>query len=243
MIGIEKRNLTALVVLSGGQDSVTCLGFALASYDRVQAISFAYNQKHVIELECAKTVCAKYKVPHRIVQLGTMLSSLVTSALTGVGEVGLPHAYKPGLPSSFVPGRNALFLTLAHAYAQEIKADIVITGVCETDFSGYPDCRANFIGQLNLALNLGYEADIHFITPLMHLTKAQTFGLAEEVGFLWDVLENSHTCYNGDHEHRHEWGFGCGTCPACELRKKGFAEFQKEKEDGWRDKARSHEPI
>lgn len=236
---MSKSPKTALVVLSGGQDSVTCLGYALATFHKVFAISFRYSQRHVVELECAAKVCAKHLVPHLIVDLGTMLSSLVTSALTGDGEVGKPHAYKPGLPSSFVPGRNALFLTLAHAHAQEIGATAIITGVCQTDYSGYPDCRDDFIRQLNLALNAGYETEgLVILTPLMHLTKWQTFALADELGFLDEVLDNSHTCYNGDHSTSHEWGFGCGKCPACELRAKGWSEYkdwrQAQKVDGSR---------
>lgn len=228
-----KTKIKTLVVLSGGQDSVTCLGFALARYEEVHAISFVYNQRHAVEIECAARLCAKYKVPHRIVQMGDLVSSLVTSALTGAGEVGKPHAHKAGLPSSFVPGRNALFLTLAHAYAQEIGAVNIITGVCETDYSGYPDCRQGFIRALNQALNIGYETpQIVICTPLMHLDKADTFRLAEEVGFLDEVLENSHTCYNGDHSTRHEWGYGCGDCPACQLRAAGWYEYKRRKATG-----------
>jgi 7-cyano-7-deazaguanine synthase len=222
-----KKNKLALVVLSGGQDSVTCLGWALATYERVSAISFHYNQRHEVELGCAALLCQKYKVPHKLVEMGTLLTSLVTSALTGVGEVGLPHAYKPGLPSSFVPGRNALFLTLAHAHAQEIKADLIITGVCETDYSGYPDCREVFVSALGVALNIGYETKIPIVTPLMHLNKAETFALAEHFGFLQEVIENSHTCYKGDHSTKHEWGYGCGECPACVLRKAGYDQFME----------------
>ena len=225
-------NKHALVVLSGGQDSITCLGYALSVFTKVSAISFRYNQRHVVELECAAKVCAKHGVPHRVVDMGQLLSSLVTSALTGAGEVGKPHAYKPGLPSSFVPGRNALFLTLAHAYAQEIGAQAIVTGVCQTDYSGYPDCREDFVRKLNVALDAGYETKIQILTPLMSLDKADTFKLAAEVGFLETVLEDSHTCYNGDHQTRNKWGYGCGKCPACELRAKGFAEFKKRCADG-----------
>ena len=222
---MSKQNKTCLVVLSGGQDSITCLGLALSMYATVRAISFNYNQRHAVELECAREVCRRHGVEHRIVELGPLLASLVTSALTGVGDVGQPHAYKPGLPSSFVPGRNALFLTLAHAHAQEVGASIVMTGVCQTDYSGYPDCRDSFIKALAYALNIGYETKISIVTPLMFSTKAETFALAKEVGFLDEVLEHSHTCYRGDHEHRHDWGYGCGDCPACELRKKGYDEW------------------
>lgn len=215
----------ALVVLSGGQDSVTCLGWALSRYQKVSAISFKYNQRHAVELECAKYLTEKHAVAWQLVDMGDLIKNLVTSALVGDGEVGQPHQYKPGLPSSFIPGRNALFLTLAHAHAQEIQADVLITGVCETDYSGYPDCREKFIRLMALALNEGYETAIMILTPLMHLTKADTFMLAHEVGFLDEVIEHSHTCYNGDHTTPHDWGFGCGECPACKLRAKGWEEF------------------
>lgn len=215
----------SLIVLSGGQDSMTCLGLALHNKDKVSAISFDYNQRHAVELQAAKDVCSLYGVPHKMVNMGGMLTDLVTSALTGVGDVGLPHAYKPGLPSSFVPGRNALFLTLAHAYAQEIRADTVMTGVCETDYSGYPDCRSGFILSMEAALNLGYQTNIRVKAPLMERTKAETFALAALANFLPIVINESHTCYRGDHTTAHEWGYGCGNCPACELRAKGFAEY------------------
>ncbi len=227
-----KRNAHALVVLSGGQDSVTCLGLALATCIAVSAISFRYNQRHAVELEDAAYLCKKYNVPHKIVDLGNVVSQLVTSALTGVGEVGLPHAYKKDLPSSFVPGRNALFLTLSHAYAQEIKADFLMTGVCQTDYSGYPDCRDAFVRSLERSLNIGYETDIGIGTPLMFLSKAETFALAEKVGFLEEVILHSHTCYKGDHETLHDWGYGCGECPSCLLRKNGWLEFQSRKSQG-----------
>jgi len=235
---MTKVDKHALVVLSGGQDSVTCLGYALKVFSKVSAISFRYNQRHAIELQCAAYVANCYAVPHKVVDMGELISSLVTSALTGKGEVGRPHAYKPGLPSSFVPGRNALFLTLSHAFAQEIAAEAIITGVCQTDYSGYPDCRELFVLQLCQALNTGYETRIQILTPLMDLNKAQTFGLAEECGFLDMVLEHSHTCYNGDHQTRHQWGYGCGTCPACELRAKGWQEY---KEIGWREKIKTEQ--
>jgi 7-cyano-7-deazaguanine synthase len=220
------KNGHALVVLSGGQDSVTCLGYALKYCKKVSAISFLYGQRHAIELQCARQLCEKYNVDQKVVALD-FLPDLVTSALTGDGEVGQPHAHKPGLPSSFVPNRNALFLTVAHAHAQEIGATVILTGVCQTDYSGYPDCRDEFVRALASALNIGYQTNIQIATPLMNLSKGETFSLAEDVGFLQEVLEMSHTCYNGDHETKHEWGFGCGTCPACLLRAKGWAEFKE----------------
>ena len=214
----------AVVVLSGGQDSVTCLGVALSKHQRVVAVSFAYGQKHVTELHQAAAICDKLGIMHSLIDL-RFFAQMVTSALTSNGDVNAEHPNKPGLPASFVPNRNALFLTLAHAVAQEVGAKTIYTGVCQTDYSGYPDCRADFIVMLEQALNLGYQTDIRIETPLMYLTKAETFELADQVGILPVVIEDSHTCYNGDREHRHEWGFGCGKCPACELRAKGYHEF------------------
>jgi 7-cyano-7-deazaguanine synthase len=221
-----KKKETAVVVLSGGQDSVTCLGVALAQFERVIAVGYDYGQRHKIELECAASVCLRHGVPYQVVPV-PMLSKLVTSALTGGGDVSAPHAYKPGLPATFVPTRNALFLTLAHAIAQEAEATTIITGVCQTDFSGYPDCRDTFVKLLALALNEGYETDIAIRTPLMYLTKAETFALAVEADFLSEVIQGSHTCYNGDHTTFHEWGYGCGECPACKLRAAGWQRFNE----------------
>lgn len=219
-----KPHKSAVIVLSGGQDSVTCLGLALAQYSSVVAIAFDYGQRHKVELECAAAVCKRHGVPLEVVPV-PMLSKLVTSALTGGGDVSVEHAYKPGLPASFVPARNALFLTLAHAYAQESKSEDIITGVCQTDYSGYPDCRDYFVKTLGLALNLGYESNIAIRTPLMHLTKSETFAMAHRLNFMDEVIHESHTCYNGDHKTFHEWGYGCGDCPACALRSKGYRKF------------------
>lgn len=222
-----KKNC-AVVVLSGGQDSVTCLGYALNYYNNVYAISFSYGQRHKVELACAKMICEDYDVPFKIVDV-SFLGNMVTSALTGAGSVNEAHKLNQELPASFVPNRNALFLTIAHAYAQEVGASALLTGVCQTDYSGYPDCREVFIKTLQGALNVGYKTDIEIITPLMHLTKAETFKLASDLNFLDVVINDSHTCYNGDHETKHEWGFGCGECPACELRAKGYEEFKNGK--------------
>lgn len=215
----------AVVVLSGGQDSVTCLGVAMARHEKVVAVSFRYGQKHATELAQAALICERHGVEHIVVALD-FLGALVTSALTTPdGDTTQPHAYKPGLPASFVPNRNALFLTVAHAVAQEYKAGHIYTGVCQTDYSGYPDCREGFIVALEEALNTGYETGIRIVTPIMHLTKAETFALADELGILDEVIEDSHTCYNGDREHRHAWGYGCGKCPACVVRERGYGEY------------------
>ncbi len=215
---------TAVVVLSGGQDSVTCLGVAMSAGYHVHCISFEYGQKHMVELECARKICDKFGVSLRIVDL-TFLSKLVTSALTSDGDVNQQHEYKTDLPASFVPNRNALFLTVAHAYAQEVGADVIYTGVCQTDYSGYPDCRDEFIHALQYTLNRGYQTDIVIMTPLMFKTKAETFALAETCGMLGVVIEDTHTCYNGVRDTLHAWGYGCGECGACKLRAKGWEEF------------------
>lgn len=225
--GTPKAPDPAVVVFSGGQDSTTCLGVALALHETVKAVSFYYGQRHKVELLQAAKICDAHGVEHALVDI-SFFGNLVTSALVGErGNVADSHPHKPGLPASFVPNRNAMFLTIAHAIAQEERATAVYTGVCETDYSGYPDCRADFIISLEAALNLGYQARVKFVTPLMHLDKGDTFDLANQVGFLDVVLEDSHTCYNGDRTARHEWGYGCGQCPACDLREKGWLTFQE----------------
>lgn len=223
-----KNPSPAVVVLSGGQDSVTCLGLARKAHAQVLAIAFDYGQRHSVELKCAADICHELNVPLKIVDI-SFLSALVTSALTSTGDVGAQHAKRARQLASFVPNRNALFLTIAHAYAQEVGAGYLYTGVCQTDYSGYPDCREAFILSMQYALNTGYESDVRIVTPLMHKTKAETFALAEQCGILGLVLAKSHTCYNGDRETRHAWGRGCGKCPACELRAKGWREFQEAK--------------
>ena len=215
----------AVVVLSGGQDSITCLYLALSRHAKVYAVSFLYGQKHRTELVQAAKVADRESVPHSLLDL-SFFGAMVTSELVNDnGDTTQPHPYKPGLPASFVPNRNALFLTLAHAQAQELGAKYIYTGVCQTDFSGYPDCREGFIQQFEHALNVGYETDIRILTPMMHLDKADTFEMARELNCLHAVIEDSHTCYNGDRTNRHEWGYGCGQCPACVIRERGFIEF------------------
>jgi 7-cyano-7-deazaguanine synthase len=220
-----KASDPAVVVLSGGQDSMTCLALALARHEKVYAVSFLYGQKHRTELRQAALVADRHGVPHSLLDL-SFFGGMVTSELThDGGDTTQPHAYKAGLPASFVPNRNALFLTLAHAQAQEMGARYIYTGVCQTDYSGYPDCREEFIQTLEAALNVGYQTDIRIVTPMMHLDKADTFALAERLGVLAEIIEDSHTCYNGDRSHRHPWGYGCGKCPACEIRARGYSEY------------------
>jgi 7-cyano-7-deazaguanine synthase len=219
---------SAVVVLSGGQDSCTCLALACKQYASVYAIGFNYGQRHAVELECAQQISDYYNVPFKVVDLHALRDTVSSALLTTDQSVNAPHARLANLPASFVPARNALFLTLAHAFAGEIGASDVIAGMCQTDYSGYPDCRRAFIDQLQTALNTGYETNIQLITPLMYLTKAETFALADNFGALEAVIDFSHTCYNGDREHKHRWGYGCGECPACKLRAKGYDEFMLE---------------
>lgn len=218
----------AVVVLSGGQDSMTCLAIALSRHHDVYTVSFDYGQRHRVELEQAALIAERAGVPHRIVDVRSF-GELVTSALTATSDVDDEsvnghHPNKPALPASFVPNRNALFLVIAHAIAQEVGAGYIYTGVCQTDYSGYPDCRQAFVSMLEDALNIGYETNISLITPMMNVTKAETFAIADRLGVLQDVIELSHTCYNGDRT-LHEWGAGCGHCPACQLRERGYTEF------------------
>lgn len=215
----------ALVLFSGGQDSTTCLGWALERFEQVGAIGFNYGQRHTVELEQARVIAERHGVLLKVVKV-PFFGSLVDSALTKeTGSVNKPHSRIKDLPASFVPNRNAFFLTLAHAYAQRVGAEVVVTGTCQTDYSGYPDCRRVFIDAIEKALNLGSNQAIKILTPLMELTKAQTFALAKECGVLYDVVELSHTCYNGDHKTENPWGYGCGECPACKLRAKGWREY------------------
>lgn len=219
------RTNKAIVIFSGGQDSTTTLGWAVNRFDSIECISFNYGQKHSIELQQAKIICERYNINHVIIDI-SFLNTLVDSALTSNGDVNIRHSRLKHLPASFVPNRNALFITLAHAYAQKVGAETLITGVCETDFSGYPDCRQVFIDSIQHSLHLASDIRVVILTPLMYLNKAQTFELAREEGVLDDVINLSHTCYNGDREHFHEWGYGCGTCPACNLRAKGWEDFK-----------------
>lgn len=223
------KNYEAIVVFSGGQDSTTCLGAAIYAHgaENILAVAFDYGQKHRIELEQAKKIAELLKVDFQVVDVPA-LRLMESSGLVTGGDVASGHEYLKDLPASFVPARNALFLTIAFGLAMEAKASMIYTGVCQTDYSGYPDCRSEFIERLNLALIVGYQSAIKIITPLMDLTKAETFALAQEVGVLDVVLNYSHTCYNGNRETSHAWGFGCGTCPACELRAKGWNEYVAE---------------
>lgn len=214
----------SLVIFSGGQDSTTCLAWAKNNYQQVEAVSFFYNQKHSIELEKSEKICKILNIKQYFIDIN-FFSSIVNSALVSNENVNKIHQDNQNLPASFVPNRNALFITISHALAQKIKAQDLIVGTCQTDYSGYPDCRREFIDKIEEALNLGSDSNIKIITPLMFLTKAETFTFAETNNCLDLVLNHSHTCYNGS-QVKNDWGFGCGDCPACILRKKGFYDFK-----------------
>lgn len=216
----------ALVIFSGGQDSTTCLGYAKKKYDEVVAISFKYGQKHSVELEQARKIADKLNVELHEIDI-SFFGQLVDSALTHNGNMNEQHKTHKDLPASWVPNRNALFITISHAFAQKIGADVLVTGVCDSDYSGYPDCRHEFIESIQKTLSLASETNIKIDTPLMKLSKAETFKLAEDCGILDIVINDSHTCYNGDRKHKHEWGYGCGNCPSCRLREKGYNEFKE----------------
>lgn len=221
--------MKTLVLLSGGQDSVTCLHLVAQRAARtgrpVEAIGFAYGQRHVAEMERAAFHASELKIPFTPLQLPTLMEAGVSSALLRRDkDITKKHDVQTDLPASFVPGRNALFLTIAHAHAQAIGAEVVVTGVCQTDFSGYPDCRHQFVLALQAALNLGYRTDIRFVTPLMYLDKAETFGLATALFRLNTIIGDTLTCYNGVQE-MNAWGRGCGQCPACDVRRAGYTRF------------------
>jgi 7-cyano-7-deazaguanine synthase len=218
---------SALVVFSGGQDSTTCLAWAKNRYDHVETITFDYCQKHSIEIEQAQKISKILDVANYVFTTD-IFNQLADSALLEVNKednINASHHSKPNLPASFVPNRNAIFFTIAHAYAQKMGLDHIITGINQTDYSGYPDCRESFIKSLESSLNMGSESTIEFKYPLINLTKAETFKLAKEEGVLDLIINESHTCYNGDRSVKHIWGYGCGNCPACILRKKGWDEY------------------
>jgi 7-cyano-7-deazaguanine synthase len=225
---------TALVLFSGGQDSTTCLAQALSTYERVETVGFDYGQRHSVELQARLVVLREIRAqfPQWAPKLGP--DHLLDLAVLGqVSESSLTRdvAFRmesSGLPNTFVPGRNLLFLTLAAALAYRRDLQVLVTGVCETDFSGYPDCRDDTMKAMQLALSLGMDKRFLIETPLMWIDKAATWKLAEAMGgqaLVQLIIEHTHTCYLGDRTHRQAWGYGCGKCPACELRLRGYAAY------------------
>jgi 7-cyano-7-deazaguanine synthase len=225
----------ALVLLSGGQDSTVCLAWALARYARVETIGFDYGQRHAVEMRCRSTILDEFRRSFAhwapklgadtVVELG-VIREVSESALTRDVEITMGGS---GLPTSFVPGRNLLFFTTAAALAYRRGIKVLVGGMCETDYSGYPDCRDDTLKALQVALNLGMERRFVIETPLMWLDKAATWRLAEELGGarLVDlILEHTHSCYRGDRAERHAWGYGCAQCPACDLRARGYQRYK-----------------
>jgi 7-cyano-7-deazaguanine synthase len=224
----------ALVLFSGGQDSATCLAWALDRFRRVETLGFDYGQRHRVELECRTSFRAALatRFPVWSARLGIdhtlrldALAQLCDTALTRDVEIRMGS---DGLPNTFVPGRNLLFLTAAAALAYWRGLRHLVGGMCETDFSGYPDCRDDTMKALQVALNLGMERRFVLHTPLMWLDKAATWRLAEELGgrtLVEIIVEQTHTCYLGDRSQRHPWGHGCAACPACDLRRTGWEQY------------------
>ena len=226
---------SALVLFSGGQDSTVCLAWALQRFARVETIGFAYGQRHAVELEVRPRIRAALAAhsaqwgerlgEDRVVRLDA-LAEISDTALTRDAAIEMSQS---GLPTTFVPGRNLVFFTFAGAVAYRRGIEHLVAGMCETDFSGYPDCRDDTVKAMQLALTQGMDRRFVIHTPLMWIDKAGTFALAREIGgdALIDLLlAETHTCYLGDRQHRHPWGFGCGGCPACRLRADGYARWK-----------------
>jgi 7-cyano-7-deazaguanine synthase len=226
----------ALVLFSGGQDSTVCLAWALARYAHVETVGFDYGQRHRIELEARKSVIASLRrqFPQWSTKLGddhvidlAVLGQLSDTALTRDAEIKLQAN---GLPNTFVPGRNLLFFQFAAALAYRRDLSVIVGGMCETDFSGYPDCRDDTIKALQVAVSLGMGQRFTFETPLMWIDKAETWQLAQTLGgdaLTEIVINDTHTCYHGVRDQKHDWGYGCGECPACDLRKKGYERWRE----------------
>ena len=229
----------ALVMFSGGQDSATCLAWALENYSFVETVGFTYHQKHSVELKCRKSVLQKIGsirsnwserlADDHVIDL-SIISELGESALTRDMEIKM---MENGLPSTFVPGRNLFFFLAAGVLMYRRGISVLVAGMCETDFSGYPDCRDETIKAMQNALNMGLEKPLLIETPLMWIDKSQTWKMAKDLGGqnLVDlIVEETHTCYRGERSEKYDWGYGCDNCPACELRKNGYRKFLGSKE-------------
>jgi 7-cyano-7-deazaguanine synthase len=224
----------ALVLFSGGQDSTACLAWALQRYERVETIGFRYGQRHAIELECRPRVreALSKSFPHWAPRLGPdhlidleVLGQISQTALTSEREIEMNEQ---GLPNTFVPARNLLFFTFASNIAYRRSLNVLVGGMCETDYSGYPDCRDNTLKALQVAISLGLDAPMVLELPLMWLTKSQTWAMSYSLGgepLNELIAEHTHTCYMGERSERHLWGYGCGQCPACDLRKRGHHDW------------------
>ena len=222
----------ALVLFSGGQDSATCLAWALARYSHVETVGFFYGQRHAVELECREPVRQALAGPRlgedHMVDLAATVTGLGQTAMTANMAITMTEE---GLPNTFVPGRNLLFLTCAAALAWRRGLRRIVAGVCETDYSGYPDCRDDTIKAMQVALNLGLQRRFVLETPLMWRDKAATWALAHQLGgdpLVEMIRVQSHSCYMGERSQLHEWGYGCGSCPACELRAAGWHRWREQ---------------
>ncbi|WP_414054165.1 7-cyano-7-deazaguanine synthase QueC [Macrococcus equi] len=213
------KNNKALVVFSGGQDSTTCLFWAMKNFSEVEAVTFNYGQRHALEIEIAQKITEDLNIKHHILDM-SLLSQLSPNALT---NHNLEITHEETIPNTFVPARNLLFMSFAAALAYQIEAKNLVTGVCETDFSGYPDCRDNFIKSLNVTINLAMDLNFEIHTPLMWLDKKETWALADKLGKLDYVRQNTLTCYEGIPAD------GCGECPSCLLRNQGLEDYLTEK--------------
>jgi len=222
----------AIVSLSGGQDSATCLFWARKNYDTVEAVSFDYGQRHAVELECAEALAHRWDIAHRVIAMPALMSiggaSLIDNSIPSkldATDTGNEFAAARGLPSSFVPGRNILLLGCAAAYGLTRGLSTLVSGICQEDEAGYPDCRAAFASALQTTVQIGTDTpEFQLVTPLMYKSKAETWQMAKELGVLDEIVELTHTCYNGNHSDQHQWGYGCNECPACQTRAKGFNE-------------------
>jgi 7-cyano-7-deazaguanine synthase len=226
----------AIVLFSGGQDSTTCLAWALAQYERVETIGFDYGQRHAVELTVRPVLLQKIRAqfPQWAAKLGedhmidlSLISKISSTAMTEDIEIVMQEN---GLPNTFVPGRNLLFMTVAATVAYRRGVNVLVGGMCETDFSGYPDCRDDTMKALQVALNLGMATQLKLETPLMWIDKSETWKLAQDLGGdgLVDLIRaDTHTCYLGERGALHDWGYGCGTCPACALRARGYQQFRQ----------------
>lgn len=212
------NNEICIVVFSGGQDSTTCLFWAMKRFKKIIAVTFDYGQRHALEIEVAKNICHEFNIEHHVLDM-SLLSQLNPNALTS-SEIEVTHKVAGSLPSTFVPARNLLFMSFAGAVAYSKKAKHLVTGVSATDFSGYPDCRDMFMKSMNLSLNLSMDEEFVIHTPLMWLDKSEVWELADELGKMDYIREKTLTCYEG------VIGDGCGVCPACELRLNGYEKYK-----------------
>ena len=231
---MSERNDTALVLFSGGQDSTVCLAWALERYERVETVGFDYGQRHAVELDVRAGLRDHLSAmrPQWAARLGedhvVKLDALAAISDTALTRDTAIEIAADGLPTTFVPGRNLIFFCFAGALAYRRGARHIVAGMCETDYSGYPDCRDDTVKAMQVALTLGLDKPLVLHTPLMWIDKADTFAMAEQIGgkaLLDLVVADTHSCYLGDRTHRHDWGYGCGACPACTLRAQGYAKF------------------